>query len=194
MAICGARDHRKPHHHPERDPPPSRPARSPRRRGPGHPDDAAGRRRRGDHVRRRAPPRGHAGGPRDPGRGRHQGHVLPRRRAGRAPAGAGGTDRRAGPSGRAPRISPPAPAADAPEIGATRSGARSGRRRGGDRGRTGLAPASVWPLQRRRPALRSARTDLKPLLWSRWGKDWRRLTTPERIADPGDRQRRAPAT
>ena len=23
---------------------------------------------------------------------------------------------------------------------------------------------------------------LKPLLWSRWGKDWRRLTTPERIA------------
>jgi peptidoglycan-N-acetylglucosamine deacetylase len=34
---------------------------------------------------------------------------------------------------------------------------------------------------------------LKPLLWSRWGKDWRRLTTPERIASratanvrPGD--------
>jgi peptidoglycan-N-acetylglucosamine deacetylase len=24
--------------------------------------------------------------------------------------------------------------------------------------------------------------DLKPLLWSRWGKDWRRLTTPQRIA------------
>jgi peptidoglycan/xylan/chitin deacetylase (PgdA/CDA1 family) len=24
--------------------------------------------------------------------------------------------------------------------------------------------------------------DLRPLLWSRWGKDWRRLTTPERIA------------
>ncbi|MGO9908267.1 MAG: polysaccharide deacetylase family protein [Solirubrobacteraceae bacterium] len=23
---------------------------------------------------------------------------------------------------------------------------------------------------------------LKPILWSRWGKDWRRLTTPERIA------------
>jgi len=23
---------------------------------------------------------------------------------------------------------------------------------------------------------------LKPLLWSRWGKDWRRLTTPQRIA------------
>jgi peptidoglycan/xylan/chitin deacetylase (PgdA/CDA1 family) len=24
---------------------------------------------------------------------------------------------------------------------------------------------------------------LKPLLWSRWGKDWRALTTPQRIAD-----------
>ncbi|MBV8221711.1 MAG: polysaccharide deacetylase family protein [Solirubrobacterales bacterium] len=24
--------------------------------------------------------------------------------------------------------------------------------------------------------------NLKPLLWSRWGKDWRRFTTPERIA------------
>jgi peptidoglycan-N-acetylglucosamine deacetylase len=23
---------------------------------------------------------------------------------------------------------------------------------------------------------------LQPLLWSRWGKDWRRLTTPQRIA------------
>ena len=35
--------------------------------------------------------------------------------------------------------------------------------------------------------------NLKPLLWSRWGKDWRRFTTPERIASrasvnlrPGD--------
>jgi peptidoglycan-N-acetylglucosamine deacetylase len=34
---------------------------------------------------------------------------------------------------------------------------------------------------------------LEPLLWSRWGKDWRRFTTPERIASratanlrPGD--------
>jgi peptidoglycan/xylan/chitin deacetylase (PgdA/CDA1 family) len=26
------------------------------------------------------------------------------------------------------------------------------------------------------------RRGLKPILWSRWGKDWRRLTTPERIA------------
>jgi peptidoglycan/xylan/chitin deacetylase (PgdA/CDA1 family) len=37
------------------------------------------------------------------------------------------------------------------------------------------------------------RRGLRPLLWSRWGKDWRRLTTPQRIADrvsaglrPGD--------
>jgi len=29
-------------------------------------------------------------------------------------------------------------------------------------------------------AVRSS--NLKPLLWSRWGKDWRRFTTPERIA------------
>jgi peptidoglycan-N-acetylglucosamine deacetylase len=31
---------------------------------------------------------------------------------------------------------------------------------------------------------------LKPLLWSRWGKDWRRLTTPERIAARATRQLR----
>jgi peptidoglycan-N-acetylglucosamine deacetylase len=31
--------------------------------------------------------------------------------------------------------------------------------------------------------LRAARADrLRPLLWSRWGRDWRRFTTPERIA------------
>jgi peptidoglycan/xylan/chitin deacetylase (PgdA/CDA1 family) len=31
--------------------------------------------------------------------------------------------------------------------------------------------------------LRAARAaGLQPLLWSRWGKDWRRLTTPARIA------------
>jgi peptidoglycan/xylan/chitin deacetylase (PgdA/CDA1 family) len=29
-------------------------------------------------------------------------------------------------------------------------------------------------------AVRNA--DLKPILWSRWGKDWRKFTTPERIA------------
>jgi peptidoglycan-N-acetylglucosamine deacetylase len=28
---------------------------------------------------------------------------------------------------------------------------------------------------------------LKPLLWSRWGKDWRRLTTPQRIASRATR-------
>jgi len=31
--------------------------------------------------------------------------------------------------------------------------------------------------------LRAARADrLRPLLWSKWGKDWRKFTTPERIA------------
>lgn len=34
-----------------------------------------------------------------------------------------------------------------------------------------------------RPGLESARASgLRPLLWSRWGKDWRKFTTPERIA------------
>jgi peptidoglycan/xylan/chitin deacetylase (PgdA/CDA1 family) len=34
-----------------------------------------------------------------------------------------------------------------------------------------------------RPGLRIARAaGLQPLLWSRWGKDWRKWTTPERIA------------
>ena len=28
---------------------------------------------------------------------------------------------------------------------------------------------------------------LKPLLWSRWGRDWRRLTTPQRIASRATR-------
>ena len=50
---------------------------------------------------------------------------------------------------------------------------------------TGVAPA--WhrpPYGLYSPAgLAAARArGLKPLLWSRWGKDWRRLTTPERIA------------
>ena len=50
---------------------------------------------------------------------------------------------------------------------------------------TGIAPR--WhrpPYGLYSPAgLAAAREQgLKPLLWSRWGKDWRRLTTPERIA------------
>jgi peptidoglycan-N-acetylglucosamine deacetylase len=50
---------------------------------------------------------------------------------------------------------------------------------------TGIKP--VWhrpPYGLYSPAgLAAVRTrDLKPILWSRWGKDWRRLTTPERIA------------
>jgi peptidoglycan/xylan/chitin deacetylase (PgdA/CDA1 family) len=50
---------------------------------------------------------------------------------------------------------------------------------------TGAAP--VWhrpPYGLYSPAGLDAvrRRGLNPILWSRWGKDWRRLTTPERIA------------
>lgn len=50
---------------------------------------------------------------------------------------------------------------------------------------TGMTPA--WhrpPYGLYSPAgLAAARgRGLKPILWSRWGKDWRRLTTPQRIA------------
>jgi peptidoglycan-N-acetylglucosamine deacetylase len=60
----------------------------------------------------------------------------------------------------------------------------------------GVAP--VWhrpPFGIYSPAgLAAARGDgLRPLLWSRWGKDWRKLTTPARITQravhgvlPGD--------
>ena len=34
------------------------------------------------------------------------------------------------------------------------------------------------------------RAGLEPLLWSRWGKDWRRLTTPQRIASRATRDLR----
>jgi peptidoglycan-N-acetylglucosamine deacetylase len=50
-----------------------------------------------------------------------------------------------------------------------------------------VGAAAVWhrpPYGLYSPAgLDAARArGLKPILWSRWGKDWRRLTTPERIA------------
>jgi peptidoglycan-N-acetylglucosamine deacetylase len=60
-----------------------------------------------------------------------------------------------------------------------------------DRGAAAIADATgaeaVWhrpPYGLYSPAgLAAARQrGLKPLLWSRWGRDWRRLTTPERIA------------
>lgn len=34
------------------------------------------------------------------------------------------------------------------------------------------------------------RRGLQPILWSKWGKDWRRLTTPQRIADRAGRRLR----
>ncbi len=59
------------------------------------------------------------------------------------------------------------------------------------RGAAAIAEAAgIEPVWHRPPyglyspaGLEAARArSLKPLLWSRWGKDWRRLTTPERIA------------
>ncbi len=61
------------------------------------------------------------------------------------------------------------------------------------RGRAAIEDAigDAAPVRRHRPpygiyspaGLRAARgAGLEPLLWSRWGKDWRRFTTPGRIA------------
>jgi peptidoglycan-N-acetylglucosamine deacetylase len=60
-----------------------------------------------------------------------------------------------------------------------------------ERGRGAIEDASGRTVTWHRPpygiysaaGLQAARTaGLEPLLWSRWGKDWRRFTTPERIA------------
>lgn len=55
---------------------------------------------------------------------------------------------------------------------------------GGDAPRWHRPPYGVYS-----PAgLRAARREgLSPLLWSRWGKDWRKFTTPRRIADRATR-------
>ena len=59
------------------------------------------------------------------------------------------------------------------------------------RGADAIETATGLPLEWHRPpyglysaaGLEEARgRGLRPLLWSKWGKDWRRLTTPERIA------------
>jgi peptidoglycan/xylan/chitin deacetylase (PgdA/CDA1 family) len=53
-----------------------------------------------------------------------------------------------------------------------------------ERGTAAIADASgVQPRLHRPPAsLRIARErGLQPLLWSKWGKDWRKFTTPDRI-------------
>ena len=45
--------------------------------------------------------------------------------------------------------------------------------------RAGRSPRAIYSDA----GLRAARADrLRPLLWSKWGKDWRKFTTPERIA------------
>ncbi len=60
-----------------------------------------------------------------------------------------------------------------------------------DRGLEAIREATEIPPTYHRPpygvyspaGLEAVRSrGLKPLLWSRWGKDWRRFTTPERIA------------
>ena len=56
---------------------------------------------------------------------------------------------------------------------------------------TGVAPAWHRPpygLYSRTGLDAVRERGLRPLLWSRWGKDWRRLTTPERIAARATRQ------
>ena len=59
------------------------------------------------------------------------------------------------------------------------------------RGRATVEDAAGRPVVLHRPpygiysaaGLRTARQmGMRPLLWSRWGKDWRKFTTPERIA------------
>ncbi len=65
-----------------------------------------------------------------------------------------------------------------------------------DRGRRVIEDAVGSALEWHRPpygvyspaGLREARgAGLRPLLWSRWGKDWRKFTTPQRIASRATR-------
>ncbi len=66
-----------------------------------------------------------------------------------------------------------------------------------ERGRAAIEDATGVSVRRHRPpygiystaGLEVARTaGLRPLLWSRWGKDWRRFTTPTRIAARATRE------
>lgn len=66
-----------------------------------------------------------------------------------------------------------------------------------DRGRAAIEDATGRSADHHRPpygiysasGLAAAReAGLKPLLWSRWGKDWRKFTTPERIAARATRE------
>ena len=68
-----------------------------------------------------------------------------------------------------------------------RAGPRRPRaRRGGDRGRDRRARRCGTVRRTGSTAPpgcgRRAQAGLRPLLWSRWGKDWRKFTTPRRIA------------
>ncbi len=94
-----------------------------------------------------------------------------------------------GAPGRPSRLPAPPPAANyAP---AAVRGRQAGRRGGAEA--TGGAPTYHRPHIGiySAPGLSAAREHhLEPLLWSRWGKDWRRFTTPERIAARATRDAR----
>ena len=134
------------------------------------------------HLRRRPAPAGHAGGARRARPRRRARDLLPRRRAGRAPAGARGGDRR---------------------LPATRSGSTAtgtscccAARRARCATTSSERPTSIArrPAPRRvlyrppygvfsPPGARLVRGWAgTPLLWSRWGRDWEARATPESIA------------
>jgi peptidoglycan/xylan/chitin deacetylase (PgdA/CDA1 family) len=74
-----------------------------------------------------------------------------------------------------------------PQPAMTQKAVRADIERGGDAVRAATGADVAWhrpPYGLYSPAgLAEVRSrGLKPLLWSRWGKDWRRFTTPERIA------------
>ena len=104
--------------------------------------------------------------------------VLRHRRAGRAPSRLLRRDRRRGSLGRTARLPPPPAAAD---------DGRCSSRDDLARGSAAIDEATgQQPLWHRPPygiyssaGLTAARAaGLRPLLWSRWGKDWRKLHDP----------------
>ena len=158
--------------------------------------DGSRRARGGADVRRRSASRGHPGDPRGARASRREGDVLRRRRAGRS-AGRRcvARDRGPGPPGRAARLPPPAAAA---RSSATAVLDDLERGRGGDRGRDRRAADAGTGRRTGSTALPgcdAARArGLQPLLWSRWGKDWRTVHHAGADRAPGHRADCCPAT
>ena len=145
-------------------------------------------------LRRRPARPGHAGRAGAAGRARRAGDLLPRRRAGGAPPRAGGRDRRGRPRHRPARLPPPQPDARRPAGARRRPRARPRADRRGHGARAHRLPAALRDLHAR-PAWRSpAGEGWEPMLWSRWGKDWRRFVTPEKHRPAGDRPASSAAT